>query len=78
MGFDAVFQGTPGLVPAPSGAVALGINEATGTLYYTSPTSEGWQPASAGAATLYSGTVTVSSLTSFTVVNGVITGIVGT
>lgn len=79
MALDAVFNGAPSNVPAPSGQPALGLDQVSGALYFSGKGASGWQKTAAGTTTGYSGTFTLASLGtatgSVTVVNGVITAV---
>lgn len=83
MSLNAVFNGAPANVPSPGAAAAIGLDQVSGTLYYTAPKSNGWQKIAAGTTTGFTGTIVTAQLTpstgtqgSITVVNGVITAVV--
>ncbi len=83
MALDAVFNGAPSNVPAPSGQPALGLDQVSGTLYFSGKGASGWQKTAAGTTTGFTGTIVTAQLTpstgtqgSITVVNGVITAVV--
>jgi hypothetical protein len=44
MSFDAIFDGTPTSINASGGNAKLAVNTVTGALYYSTPTSGGYQP----------------------------------
>jgi tartrate dehydratase beta subunit/fumarate hydratase class I family protein len=79
-----VFSGAPtSAVNASSRQANLGLDQDSGTLYYTGPATTGWQKVAAGTTTGFSGTIVTAQLTpstgtqgSITVVNGVITAVV--
>jgi hypothetical protein len=81
---NAVFSGAPSSAVATSSRQAnLGLDQDSGTLYFTGPAATGWQKVPAGTTTGFSGTIVTAQLTpntgtqgSITVVNGVITAVV--